>query len=113
MHNLSKFHGNRNSESARTGCLNISTGLGIPKVGSVSFRPVLWVRPGALEAYEADLKKHPNRFNGLYGAGLASEKINNVEKAKYYYQELTDIANSPTANRPELDFAKLFLKKEK
>ena len=29
----------------------------------------------ALEAYEADLKTHPNRFNGLYGAGIAAEKI--------------------------------------
>ena len=67
----------------------------------------------ALEAYEADLKKHPNRFNGLYGAGLASEKINNVEKATYYYQQLTAIANSPAANRPELGMAKLFLKREK
>ena len=63
----------------------------------------------ALEAYEADLKKHPNRFNGLYGAGLASERINNVEKAKYYYQQLTAIANSPTANRPELKMARQFL----
>jgi hypothetical protein len=67
----------------------------------------------ALEAYEADLKKHPNRFNGLYGAALASERINNIEKAKYYYQQLTAIANSPTANRPELEMAKSFLKKEK
>jgi tetratricopeptide (TPR) repeat protein len=67
----------------------------------------------ALEAYEADLKKHPNRFNGVYGAGLASERINNVEKATYYYQQLTAIANSPTANRPELEMAKSFLKKEK
>jgi tetratricopeptide (TPR) repeat protein len=67
----------------------------------------------ALEAYEADLKKHPNRFNGLYGAGLASERTNNIEKAKYYYQQLTAIANSPDANRPELKIARFFLKKEK
>ena len=67
----------------------------------------------ALEAYEADLKKHPNRFNGLYGAGLASERINNTEKATYYYQQLRAVANSPGANRPELEIAKLFLKKEK
>jgi hypothetical protein len=65
----------------------------------------------ALEAYEADLKKHPNRFNGLYGAGLASERTNNVEKVKYYYQQLRAIANSPDANRPELEIARLFLKK--
>jgi tetratricopeptide (TPR) repeat protein len=67
----------------------------------------------ALEAYEADLKKHPNRFNGLYGAGLTGEKINNVEKATYYYQQLMSVANSPDANRPELGAASLFLKKGK
>ncbi|MEO6729904.1 MAG: hypothetical protein ABIN01_01715 [Ferruginibacter sp.] len=67
----------------------------------------------ALEAYEADLKKHPNRFNGLYGAGLASEKANKSEKAKYYYQQLTTIANSPKSNRPELEMARLYLKKGK
>ena len=67
----------------------------------------------ALVAYEADLKTHPNRFNGLYGAGLASEKIKNIEKAKHYYLQLTTIANSPGARRRELEKARLFLKKEK
>ncbi len=66
----------------------------------------------ALVAYEADLKKHPNRFNGLYGAALASEKINNIDKANYYYKQLLAIANSPDAKRPELEKVKLFLKKE-
>ena len=64
----------------------------------------------ALLAYEADLKKHANRFNGLYGAGLAAEKSGDFKKAKYYYLKLTDIANSPESNRPELEAAKLFLK---
>ena len=67
----------------------------------------------ALEAYEADLKKHPNRFNGLYGAGLAAERSNNFEKANAWYQQLTVIANSNNSNRPELETAKLFLKKQK
>jgi tetratricopeptide (TPR) repeat protein len=71
-------------------------------------------KPGkALEAYEADLKKHPNRFNGLYCAGLAAERSNNFEKANSYYQQLTDIANSNNSNRPELEAARLFLKKQK
>jgi hypothetical protein len=67
----------------------------------------------ALEAYEADLKKHPNRFNGLYGAALAAERSNNFKKANYYYQQLADIANSTDSNRPELEAARLFLKKQK
>jgi Tetratricopeptide repeat len=67
----------------------------------------------ALEAYEADLKKHPNRFNGLFAAGLAAEKCNNLQKANEYYRQLLVVANSPESNRPELETAKLFLKKEK
>ncbi|MFC0774854.1 tetratricopeptide repeat protein [Terrimonas alba] len=66
---------------------------------------------GALIAYEADLKKHPNRFNGLYGAALASEKTNNTEKAKYYYGQLLAVANSSDASRAELKQARSYLKK--
>jgi tetratricopeptide (TPR) repeat protein len=64
----------------------------------------------ALEAYEADLKTHPNRFNGLYGAASAAEKLHDFEKANSRYRQLTAIANSTDSNRPELDAAKLFLK---
>jgi hypothetical protein len=67
----------------------------------------------ALEAYEADLKKHTNRLNGLYGAALAAERSNNLEKANYYYQQLADIANSTDSNRPELEAARIFFKKQK
>jgi tetratricopeptide (TPR) repeat protein len=70
--------------------------------------------PGkSLEAYESDLKKHPNRFNGLYGAGLAAERINKLDKTNFYFQQLVGIANSGSSNRPELKAAKLFLKKRK
>ncbi len=65
---------------------------------------------GALTAYEADLKKHPNRFNGLYGAGMAAEKSGNTEKAKSYYQQLLAVANHPGPGRPELTAARSFLK---
>jgi tetratricopeptide (TPR) repeat protein len=65
----------------------------------------------ALSAYEADLKKQPNRFNGLYGAGLAAEKMGDVVKAVYYYQQLVAIGNSKEASRPELEEVMLFLKK--
>jgi tetratricopeptide (TPR) repeat protein len=65
----------------------------------------------ALEAYEADLKEHPNRFNGLYAAGLAAEKTNNAEKAKRHYQQLIKISDPVKSNRPELQSANLFLMK--
>ena len=68
---------------------------------------------GALIAYEADLKKHPNRFNGLYGAGLASERTGNMQKAKEYYRQLAVVANTATANRPELKIAKTLLEHQK
>jgi hypothetical protein len=68
--------------------------------------------PGkALEAYEEDLKNHLKRFNGLYGAGLAAERSDNPKKANYYYQQLSGIANSKNSNRPELDAARLYLKR--
>jgi len=63
----------------------------------------------ALQAYEADLKKHPNRFNGLYGAGLAAEKTGNKAKAGQYYQQLLSIADTTGSNRAELAAAKAWL----
>jgi tetratricopeptide (TPR) repeat protein len=67
----------------------------------------------ALVAYEADLKKHPNRFNGLYGAGIAAEKLKNDDKAKAYYQQLINISNSAHASRPEIQHARKYLKIQK
>ena len=63
----------------------------------------------ASEAYQEDLKKHQNRFNGLYGAGLAAEKSGNKESAGFYYRQLLNIS-TPNSNRPELAAARLFLK---
>ena len=65
----------------------------------------------ALAAYEANLKKHPNRFNGLYGAALAAERSGNSEKAKVYYEQLMGIAEQADADRAELAKARLFLEK--
>ena len=65
----------------------------------------------ALQAYEADLEKHPNRFNGLYGAGLSAQRSGDLKKANYYYRQLTDLANSTGLKRPELETARLFLRR--
>jgi hypothetical protein len=59
----------------------------------------------ALTEYEADLKKHPNRFNSLYGAAVAAERTGNKAKAKSYYQNLVEIAGASL--RPEVVAAKL------
>jgi tetratricopeptide (TPR) repeat protein len=55
----------------------------------------------ALEAFELDLKTHPNRFNALYGAGMAAQKSGNKEKAKHYFKKLMEIAGK-SSGRPEL-----------
>ena len=65
----------------------------------------------ALLAYEEDLKKHPNRFNGLYGAATSAAKSNNLKKANDYYTQLLTLANAATVNRPEMETAKQYLKK--
>lgn len=64
----------------------------------------------ALEAYEADLKTHRRRFNGLYGAGLAASKSGDTKKAIAYYQELIETAKL-SEGRAELETARSFLKK--
>ncbi|HEY4323323.1 MAG TPA: hypothetical protein VGN20_05035 [Mucilaginibacter sp.] len=64
----------------------------------------------ALAAYELDLKKHPNRFNGVYGAGLAAEKSQNVKKTTSYYKQLLAIVSPASSDRPELVSIKLFFK---
>ncbi len=64
----------------------------------------------ALEVYKADLKNHPNRFNGLFGAGLAAEKSGDKEKARFYYRQLLDVC-AINSTRSELATARLFLKR--
>lgn len=66
----------------------------------------------ALAGYEAVLKKQPNRFNALYGAGLAAEKTGDAHKAALYYQQLHTNTSSES-NRPERQTADLFLAKQK
>lgn len=53
----------------------------------------------ALEAFEDDLKTHSNRFNALYGAGIAAKKSGDEEKAKYYFSKLRDIAAKNTKRK--------------
>ncbi len=55
----------------------------------------------ALEVYEADLQRHPNRFNGLYGAALALERMGNAMAAKPYYERLLSISASASGKRKD------------
>ncbi|TDH29369.1 tetratricopeptide repeat protein [Segetibacter sp. 3557_3] len=65
----------------------------------------------ALKAYEQDLEKHPNRFNALYGAGVAAEQSGESDKAAAYYQKLIETVGPGNKERPELTNARRFLKR--
>lgn len=65
----------------------------------------------ASKAYEDDLKRHAGRFNGLYGAALAAQKLGDAEKAKKYYTQLTAMAQLSNKNRPELLKAESYTRK--
>lgn len=66
----------------------------------------------ALEAYEKNLVGHPNRFNGIYGAAIASKRSGDDEKAKIYFEQLLEQTKHSKSDRPELLEAKAFLNKE-
>ena len=70
-----------------------------------------WHQPQqALAEYQIALKLSPNRFNGLYHAGLAAEAIGDKAKAQQYYASLlksTD--NGAQSARPEFAHVKEFI----
>ena len=63
----------------------------------------------AIKAFETSLETAPNRFNSLYGAGLAAERKGDRESAKSYYDSLLQISARADGNRPELAQAHRFL----
>lgn len=63
----------------------------------------------ALLAYEVNLKGHPNRFNGIYGAAIAAKQIGNNEKASFYFKQLIELTKNSNSNRPELEEAKAYI----
>ena len=63
----------------------------------------------AMLAYEAVLQKCPNRFNSLYGAGLAAEKSGQKQKAVFYFKQLLTITDAVNSDRPELVDTRKFL----
>ena len=63
----------------------------------------------ALKSYELNLKGRPFRFNGLYGAAKAAQKLDNNELAAYYFEKLIKVSEDVNRSRPELSEAKDFL----
>jgi tetratricopeptide (TPR) repeat protein len=67
----------------------------------------------ALIEYEHDLHLSPNRFNGLYNAGMAAEAAGEKTKARQYYTTLLEVTdNGIHTTRPEIPQAKAFLATE-
>ena len=65
----------------------------------------------ALAAFEATIKKEPNRFNAIAGAGKAAERLGDQAKAKDYYQKLAMLGGNADTVRPDLAAARAFLAK--
>ncbi len=63
----------------------------------------------ALLAYEENLIGHPNRFNGIYGAALASKQSHNIQKANLYFNQLIELTKDTNSDRPEIVEAKIFI----
>ena len=67
----------------------------------------------ALAAFEAVLAASPNRFNTLYGAGLAAERAGNPSKAILYYEQLAQVAATADAGLSRVEYARSFLEKRR
>jgi tetratricopeptide (TPR) repeat protein len=63
----------------------------------------------ALPQYEASIAKEPNRFRGLYGAGLAAELAGDRARARVHFETLTTICAQSDGTRPELARARQVL----
>jgi tetratricopeptide (TPR) repeat protein len=64
----------------------------------------------ALEEYRAALKLSPNRFNGLYHAGIAAEESGDTSAAADYFTALLkSTSNGAQSSRPALAHARSFL----
>jgi hypothetical protein len=60
----------------------------------------------ALAEYQTDLKLHPNRFDGLYGAARAAEAAGKNNDAAEYYALLLKVCDGSVSTRPELSRAR-------
>jgi tetratricopeptide (TPR) repeat protein len=63
----------------------------------------------ALAAFEATLKKEPNRLGATLGAGTAAEKSGESEKARQHYAAAVALTESADPVRPQIAHARAFL----
>lgn len=63
----------------------------------------------AFAEFERSLKRDPNRFRGISGAGRAAEAAGNLQRAREYYARLQTLTAARDTERPELAHARAFL----
>ena len=66
----------------------------------------------ALAAFEATLKKEPNRLDAYVGAAKSAEKAGDPARAREYYGKVVDIARDADKTRTDVNDARLFLAKK-
>jgi hypothetical protein len=66
----------------------------------------------ALAAFEATLKKEPNRLDAYVGAAKAAEKAGDAAKAREYYGKVVAIASDADKDRADVSDARVFLAKK-
>ena len=64
----------------------------------------------ALAAFEATLKKEPNRLGAYVGAAKAAEKSGDLNKARAYYEKIVAIAGDADKTRTDVADARAHLK---
>jgi hypothetical protein len=87
---------------------------GVPKPARELYGVMLLERgkaKEALAAFEATLKKEPNRLNAYLGAATAAEKAGDKAKAQEYYKKVIAIAADADKSRTEIADARAHLEK--
>lgn len=87
---------------------------GVPKPAREFYGDMLLDRgmaKEALAAFEATLKKEPNRLGAYVGAAKAAEKSGDKAKAREYYKKVVAIAGGADQSRTEVADARAYLKK--
>jgi Tfp pilus assembly protein PilF len=65
----------------------------------------------ALAAFEATLKKEPNRLGAAIGAAKAAEKAGDAAKARHHYAAAVALAENADPVRAEIAAARAFMAK--
>ena len=87
---------------------------GVPKPARELYGVMLLERgmaKEALAAFEATLKKEPNRLGAYVGAAQAAAKSGDTAKAKEYSKKIVSIASAADKTRIEVADARAYLKK--